>query len=446
MDPVIVTMREESHVDNTAHTTERIEGWTPQSWLLKPVVAQAVEYEDPKALLEICHTISSLPPLVSPVKIEIARARFQAAALGKAFILQAGDCAESFHDVRPTIIQQKIKLLEEQCNLLSHGLHLPVVKVGRIAGQYAKPRSSPFETLPDGSKIHAFRGHNVNGMSLDERVPDPQRLLLGYFHSKATMDLMKTYQGPLTPGSGKVPSSINHPSMTYIPTPSSSFDEAGTGAIFTSHEALHLPFETAVTHNNYNTSASFIWVGERTRQLDGGHLEYIRGLRNPLGIKVGPGMTGKELVELLNVINPNPSNTANIGHVTIITRLGVDNVDRVLPSLIQAVAEAGHRPVWMCDPCHGNTQTVSGIKTRCVDRMLAEVVRTYDTHRRGGSFMGGLHLEQTGEEVTECLNHSFIGDDHGLDVNYRSLCDPRLSNAQALVLVRKFVEFVQVVS
>jgi 3-deoxy-7-phosphoheptulonate synthase len=461
MDPLILP-------PTTGNATKRskpskpINSWTPQSWLSKPVIAQAVVYEDPKALLEICKTIASLPPLVSPVKIEIARNQFHAAALGKAFIMQGGDCAESFLDVQLTLIKQKIELLEQQSEILCEGLNLPIIKVGRIAGQYAKPRSSPFEILPNGTKVHAFRGHNVNGPGICDRTPDPQRLLRGYLYSRATLDLMKRCQASMAPTFldctqselATIPSSTNHPPYhpikayghnTSYPSMSLNFNEDGSGAIFTSHEALHLPLETAVTHNNYNTSATFVWVGERTRQLNGAHLEYIRGLRNPLGIKVGCGMTGPELVQILDLICPDPNNSDCIGHVTITTRLGADNVDRVLPPLIKAVMESGHQPVWMCDPCHGNTVVVSGIKTRCADRVLKEVVRTYDTHRRNGSFLGGLHLEQTGEAVTECLDQSIIGPNHahGLEGNYRSLCDPRLSNAQALNLVRKFVEFVQ---
>ncbi|KAF1960659.1 3-deoxy-D-arabino-heptulosonate 7-phosphate synthase [Byssothecium circinans] len=389
--------------------------WTPHSWRKMATVAQNVEYGDPTALHEVCNTISSLPPLVSPAKIEIARSHFSAAAQGRAFIVQGGDCAESFDDVRPHIIQQKVKLLHEQSRMVAQGLNLPVITVGRIAGQYAKPRSNPWETLPDGTMVHAFRGHSVNGACIGERRPDPQRLLLAYFHARATLDLMKGGRLPPTP-----------------PTPNPSAPGIGDtfdspeGAIFTSHEALHLPFESAVTDGRYNTSASFVWIGERSRQLDGAHIEYVRGLRNPIGIKVGPAMDASTLVGLLDILCPDPSNEDNIGRVTIITRMGADCVEKVLPSLIQAVKKTHHCPVWMSDPCHGNTRTTTdGVKTRHVDRIL-----------------GGLHLEQTGEYVTECLDDAELESERSLALNYRSLCDPRLSNRQALKVVGCFVDFV----
>lgn len=453
MDPSILPPNF-SDAPKQSKPSKSIGNWTPQSWLSKPINAQTVVYEDPKALLEICKTIASLPPLVSPIKIEIARSQFRAAALRKAFIIQGGDCAESFLDVQLDLVKRKIQLLQQQSEILSDGLNLPIVKVGRIAGQYSKPRSSPFELLPNGTKVHAFRGHNINGPGIHERLPDPQRLLRGYLYSRATLDLIKRCQASMASTSlastqselATIPPSANLSPYQPYPSMSLNFNEDGNGAIFTSHEALHLPLETSMTHNNYNTSAAFVWVGERTRQLNGAHLEYIRGLRNPIGIKIGSGMTGPELVKILDVICPDPKNNDCIGSVTIITRLGVDNVDRVLPALIKAVKDSGHKPVWMCDPCHGNTQVVSDIKTRCVDRILEELVRTYTVHHRNGSFLGGLHLEQTGEVVTECLDQSIIspGNAHDvLDGNYRSLCDPRLSNDQALNLVSKFVEYVR---
>ncbi|KAF7589913.1 hypothetical protein BBP40_003531 [Aspergillus hancockii] len=417
--------------------------WTPQSWAAKPVIAQAVEYDDPNSLQEVLSTISSLPPLVNPMKIEIARSHFAAAAMGKAFIIQGGDCAENFDDVRLHIIQQKVKLLQEQSHLLTQGLDLPIVTVGRIAGQYAKPRSSPWEILSDGTKIHAFRGHNVNGPSLGERRPDPHRLLLGDFYSRTTLEMIKDIQNtPTTRSPGS-----HQPLYTFPLTPEETDVaplESPAGTIFTSHEALHLPYESAMTRERYNTSASFIWIGERTRQLNGAHVEYIRGLRNPIGVKIGPGMDDSTLVELLNTICPQPHLQENVGRVTIITRFGADHVATVLPPLIRAVRQAGHTPVWMCDPCHGNTQpTKTGTKTRPVGRMLLEATRTYQTHRENKSIMGGLHLEQTGEFVTECIDDMNMDTDNSLNSRYRSLCDPRLSNIQALTLVRQFVDFVR---
>jgi 3-deoxy-7-phosphoheptulonate synthase len=407
------------------------------------VIAQAVEYDDSKSFENVISTISSLPPLVNPMKIEIARSHFAAAARGKAFILQGGDCAESFDDVRLHIIQQKVKLLQEQSHLLTQGLNLPIVTVGRIAGQYAKPRSSPWETLSDGTKTHAFRGHNVNGPSLGDRRPDPHRLLLGDFYSRTTLEMIKDIQN--TPTARSPGSRLTGYSFPLTPEETDVAPlESPAGTIFTSHEALHLPYESAMTRDRYNTSASFVWIGERTRQLNGAHIEYIRGLRNPIGVKIGPGMDSSTLIELLNTICPQPSLEENVGRVTIITRLGADNVTTVLPPLITAVHQAGHMPVWMCDPCHGNTQsTAAGMKTRHTRRMLLEATRTYQTHRENKSMMGGLHLEQTGEFVAECIDDMTLDIDNNMSGQYRSLCDPRLSNAQALTLVRQFVDFVR---
>ncbi|KAE8148714.1 class II DAHP synthetase family protein [Aspergillus avenaceus] len=414
--------------------------WTPQSWRKRPAIAQDIEYQNALAHEEVLDTVASLPPLVSTVKIELARQRFAAAARGEAFILQGGDCAESFQDVRPLIVQQKVQLLHEQSRLISDAMSLPVVTVGRIAGQYAKPRSSPFETLADGSKTYSFRGENINGAHLSERTPDPSRLLQGYFHARATLDLMKSCSSLSTPPSDDA----------VAPVRDQSFDtdflqEIGQGAIFTSHEALHLPYESAVTHGHYNTSATFVWIGERTRQLNGPHIEYIRGIRNPIGIKVGPSMHPEELVDLLNtVLGTQSGKKGQAGRVTLITRVGVDRVEKVLPPLIHAVQKAGHLPVWMCDPCHGNTKsTPSGIKTRCVETMAREVIQTFHVHQAHGSFMGGLHLEQTGEFVTECVDAWDNYSEQDLTTNYRSLCDPRLSYIQALTVVQLFLRHVR---
>jgi 3-deoxy-7-phosphoheptulonate synthase len=416
------------------------DAWTPQSWRKRPAIAQEIEYKDPLALEEVLRTVASLPPLVSPVKIELARKHFAAAARGEAFIIQGGDCAESFQDVRPLIVQQKVQLLHEQSRLISDSTGLPVITVGRIAGQYAKPRSCPFETLADGSQVYSFRGENVNGFHPDDRTPDPNRLLQAYFYSRATLDLMKACPPLLTPPSADA---IASPGKDLLRA--NVLDEPGQGAIFTSHEALHLPYESAVTHGRYNTSATFVWIGERTRQRNGPHIEYIRGIRNPIGIKVGPTMRPQELVDLLDIIlQPQDRHDTQDGRVTIITRMGADKVETVLPPLIHAVQKAGHTPVWMCDPCHGNTKvTPSGIKTRCVETIVQEVIRTFEIHRAHGSFMGGLHLEQTGEFVTECVDAWDTYCERDLTTNYRSLCDPRLSYIQALAVVRSFLDHVR---
>jgi 3-deoxy-7-phosphoheptulonate synthase len=411
------------------------DGWSPDSWRSKPIHAQAVHYEDEDVLIDTCRTLRTLPPLVSITQINVARAQFAKAARGEAFILQGGDCAESFEDVQMDIIGSKVSLLTEQASILQSSLGLRVATVGRIAGQYAKPRSSPFETLEDGTKIHAFRGHNVNGVALAERTPDPMRLLLGYFHSATTLNAVSILQKP---------NSLTMSSASTAQGNSATNSKSGTGftPLFTSHEALHLPYETSMTRGRYNTSASFLWLGERTRQLVGAHVEYMRGLENPIGVKLGPTISPAELVTLLDKLCSNKD--ASIGRVTLITRLGVANVENVLPALIKAVQDSGHRPVWMTDPCHGNTITYNGIKTRSTATMLEEIKLSYTIHSELDSRLGGLHLEQTGESVEECVEGVMVGPGAlRFGVNYRTLCDPRLSREQAIWLVAEFAKHVQ---
>lgn len=389
--------------------------WTPDSWRSKPA-AQAVEYSDSKGLLETCSYLQQLPPLVSHSEIEEARGQFYHVALGRAFVIQGGDCAESFHDVQHDIIRRKVQLLHRQSQIIEEALGKPTIPIGRIAGQYAKPRSNPFEVLAGGEVVHAFKGHIVNSEDLSERKPDPKRLLLGYFYAAATQNTIRHVAGPSSPLSSK------------------------TG-LYTSHEALHLPYESAMTHDSYNLSATTVWLGERTRQLGGAHVEYARGLRNPIGVKIGPTATPADVVALLNILAPD---TTQYGKVTIITRMGHEKARKVLPALIRAVQLSGHVPIWMCDPCHGNTfATPTGVKTRRVEDMLTELRETYVAHRNLGSHLGGIHLEQTGGDVTECLDGVFQRTEDDLGVCYQSLCDPRLSNDQALALVEGFAEFVK---
>ena len=352
---------------------------------------------------------------MSHSEIEQARGQFYHVALGRAFIIQGGDCAESFHDVQYDIIKRKVELLRRQSKIIEDALGKPTIPIGRIAGQYAKPRSNPFEVLPNGELIHAFKGHIVNSEDLSERKPDPKRLLLGYFYASATQNTVRHVSGHASLLSG-----IN---------------------LYTSHEALHLPYESALTQDSYNLSATTVWLGERTRQLDGAHVEYARGLRNPIGVKIGPTATAGEVVALLNVLAPD---TAQYGKITIITRMGHAKVRKVLPAIIRAVQLSGHVPIWMSDPCHGNTfATPGGVKTRRVEDMLTELQETYIAHRSLGSHLGGIHLEQTGDDVTECLDGVFQKSEEDLKVCYQSLCDPRLSNEQALALVEGFAAFVK---
>lgn len=391
--------------------------WSEESWRSKPTLHQ-VQYPDPVALLDVCALLRSLPPLVTLAEIEQARSDLAEVALGRAFIIQGGDCAESFDDVQLGIITKKRALLAEQAAILggSQGFNVPVVQIGRIAGQYAKPRSSQFEVHNNGSLINSFLGHNVNEPHLDRRTPNPTRLLLGYLYAATTLHTLNCTTQSV------------HPKLI--------------GPFYTSHEALHLPLESSLTHGEYNTSAAFLWIGERTRHLDGGHLEYIRGLRNPIGIKISGKGDPVDLVRLLNLLDPEKR---DIGRITLITRLGNDNVETTLPQLVMAVKASGHTPIWMCDPCHGCTETIiGGVKTRRVERLLDELMRSFVVHQQCGTYLGGIHLEQTGEAVTECISGGpYAGEHKQVMQNFRSLCDPRLSATQAVQLVQGFVDFVR---
>lgn len=418
MPPVIAALPEDTSSYVTA-STSGFPTWTAESWRSKPV-AQAVEYENAGALEETCSYLRQLPPLVSSSEIERARAEFYHVALGRGFIIQGGDCAESFHDVRYSLINRKVDLLRRQSRILEKALGKPVIALGRIAGQYAKPRSNPFETLASGEVIHAFRGHNVNSEDPTDRRPDPNRLLLGYFYAAASQNTIRHILAPSVGVTSK---------------------SSSAATLYSSHEALHLPYEASLTRDHYNLSATTIWLGERTRQRDGAHVEYARGLRNPVGVKIGPTATPAEVVALLSVLAPDQMQH---GKITIITRMGHGKVVTVLAPIIRAVQLSGHVPIWMCDPCHGNTiVTQSGIKTRRARDMLLELQETYLAHRSLGSHLGGIHLEQTGEDVTECLDNDHLGDEDDLKSCYKSLCDPRLSRDQALTLVTDFAKFVE---
>ncbi|KAL9593694.1 MAG: hypothetical protein Q9219_007427 [cf. Caloplaca sp. 3 TL-2023] len=421
---------------------ERADGWSPHSWRLKSVHAQKIEYPDNDALEKVCHNLEGLPPLVSAAQIEEARDLFAAAARGERFIVQGGDCAESFEDVKNEIIESKVLLLLQQKNLIESKLLMPVTGVGRIAGQYAKPRSAPMETLADNTIVPAFRGHIVNGTGIHNRNPDPGRLLQGYFYSAVTLNAISNIESPTSsapttqPGT---PSSSSSSRRDLICEPKLCAKE-----IITSHEALLLPYESSLTRGRYCTSGSFLWVGERTRQLDGAHVEFLRGLRNPIGIKLSSKTSPVDLIALLNKLSPDGADSP--GKLTLITRLGASNVKSALPPLIKAVQSTRHQPLWMSDPCHGNTATAGKdkVKTRCATTMLDEAQQTYAVHRSLGSRLGGLHLEQTGEGVAECVEHISLGTgDLSLGVNYRTLCDPRLSREQALLFVERFAEYVQ---
>ncbi|KAI0722516.1 DAHP synthetase [Earliella scabrosa] len=459
--------------------------WTPNSWRQKHA-AQAVEYPDREQLAKVLAKIRTLPPLVSPSEIERLRHQLVQVQNHDAFLLHAGDCAESFDACTHENISNKIGLILSFSLILIWGARMPVVRIGRIAGQYAKPRSSPTEKVGD-RVVMSFRGDNVNGLDPDDRTPDPNRMLSAYFHSTTTLNHVRSL---LTSGFA----SLHHPkdwSLTHVRSPalreeferiteglsdaleftrtiglgkdSVSYEQGGgRGALgevdfYTSHEGLMLDFEEAMTREfaipssivshaadgtrtpprkvHYNTSAHFLWIGDRTRQLDGAHVEYFRGIRNPIGVKVGPSMKADELVRLLEIVNP----ARESGKVTLITRYGAGKVEEHLPGHIRAVQESGHPVIWICDPMHGNTLTsTSGLKTRNFGTIISELTSCLRIHTECHSRLGGVSLEFTGElnddgfSVTECLGGSMRLSEDQLPLRYQSFCDPRLNFEQSL--------------
>lgn len=441
--------------------------WSPSSWRSKPI-KQIVTYEDQSAVSTALTKLSGLPPIVTPTEIVKLKSSLKDAALGKAFLLQGGDCAELFSYCAEDPIDAKIKLLLQMSLVLIWGANKPVIRIGRMAGQYAKPRSSPTEML-DGKEIPSFRGDILNGFEPAHRRVDPERLVSAYFHSATTLNYIR---GQLSSGIAdlhnpldwelghvrdeelqtkytKIVSSISD-SLRFMRTIGA--DTAGqlqTVDLYTSHEGLVLEYEQSLTRRLkhpasykpkqpspdgkgwYNTSAHFIWIGDRTRQIDGGHVEYFRGIENPIGIKVGPSMKSEELVQLLDIVNPDKE----VGKVTLITRYGKDKVESMLGAHIEAVKATDHKVVWQCDPMHGNTHsTTAGIKTRSFNSIFSELSSALKIHKQHDSFLGGMHLELTGDAVTECTGGSEGLGEEDLSLNYTTFCDPRLNEKQALEL------------
>ncbi|KAI9155832.1 hypothetical protein H9P43_008942 [Blastocladiella emersonii ATCC 22665] len=441
------------------------EGWAPDSWTTKPIV-QDVAYEDQAHLQSVLAKLRHLPPLVSPGEIDKLRTQLREVAEGKRFLLQGGDCAEIFDYCSADPIENKLRVLLQMSLVLTWGGRMPVVRIARMAGQYAKPRSKPTEVV-DGVEIPSFRGDNVNGFDPKDRKPDPERLVGAYFHSAATLNYVRSL---LSSGFADLhhPSTwdLNHvkkhevrqdyqaivnrltDALDYMKTVGAD-DPAGANTLstvdmFMSHEGLLLEYESCLTRPvrgaYYNLGSHFLWVGDRTRQLNGAHLEYFRGLRNPIGIKVGPTMEPEELARVLALVNP----FNEPGKVTLITRYGADRVQQYLPAHIAAVKASGQAVVWCCDPMHGNTESApSGHKTRPFDRIIHELAESLRIHKAHGSRLGGVHLELTGDRVTECVGGSMELAAHDLPSNYQTHCDPRLNYEQSLdvaFLVAKYYE------
>ena len=435
--------------------------WTPSSWRNKPAKHIPTDYPDLDELREVEATLKGYPPLVFAGEARRLKKRLGEVAMGKAFLMQGGDCAESFKEFHPDNIRDMFRVMMQMAVVLTYGAGQPVVKVGRIAGQFGKPRSSPVE-VRDGVELPSYRGDNINGMDFDPktRMPDPQRLLKAYGQSASTMNLLRAFATGgyanlrnihkwtlgFVDGSEqtakykalceKIEDALDFMEACGV-TPASTPQMAATD-FYTSHEGLLLGYEEAMTRIDsttgrwYDTSAHLLWIGNRTRQLDHAHVEFMRGVENPIAMKIGEGLEPDELMRLLDVLNPN--NEA--GRMTLIARYGHDKVANGLPSLARAVKRAGRHVVWSCDPMHGNTiKTDSGYKTRPFDNILTEVRQFMQVLHAEGCWPGGVHFEMTGQNVTECLGGSASAvSEADLSSRYHTHCDPRLNADQALEL------------
>jgi 3-deoxy-7-phosphoheptulonate synthase len=433
--------------------------WTPDSWRGKPI-QQVPDYPDQEALGRAEATLANFPPLVFAGEARRLEQELGRVADGQAFLLQGGDCAESFAEFHPNNIRDTFRVLLQMAVVLTFGASCPVVKVGRMAGQFAKPRSAPTE-VQDGVELPSYRGDIVNGIEFDAaaRVPDPERLLRAYNQAAATLNLLRAFaQGgfadlhkvhrwnlefvagsPQGARYEELASRIEEAMdfMAACGVSPEKVPQLRETDLFTSHEALLPNFEQALTRIDsltgqwYDCSAHFLWIGDRTRQIDGAHVEFLRGVNNPIGLKCGPSLEADDLLRLIDVLNPENMP----GRLTLISRMGADKVEAKLPILVRAVERAGRKVVWACDPMHGNTiKSTNGYKTRPFDRILAEVKGFFAAHLAEGSHAGGVHFEMTGQDVTECIGGAqAIGEDR-LGDRYHTHCDPRLNASQALEL------------
>ena len=433
--------------------------WSKESWRAMPI-QQMPEYPDAEALALAEEKLRGFPPLVFAGEARALKAHLADAAAGRAFLLQGGDCAESFAEFSANNIRDMFKVLLQMAVVLTFGAACPVVKVARLAGQFAKPRSAPTET-EDGLELPSYRGDIINGIEFnaETRRPDPQRMVLAYNQAAATLNLLRAFAQGGFADLHKVhqwnqdfvvtsPMGERYEEMAERISEALGFMEACglTGErmaelretnLFTSHEALLLPYEEALTRQDsltgawYGCSAHMLWVGDRTRQPDGAHVEYARGLSNPLGLKCGPTLDTDDLLRLIDILNP--ANEA--GRLTLIARMGHDQVASKLAPLIRAVEREGRSVTWSCDPMHGNTiKSSNGYKTRPFDRILAEVRGFFAVHQDEGTHAGGVHFEMTGQDVTECLGGAQAISEEGLSDRYHTHCDPRLNANQVLEL------------
>lgn len=433
--------------------------WTPASWRQKPV-KQIPQYENDAELYAVEQKLRDYPPLVFAGEARDLKAKLALAAEGKAFLLQAGDCAESFAEFHPRNIRDTFRIILQMAVVMSFASGLPVIKVGRIAGQFAKPRSETTETQ-NGLTLPSYKGDMINGneFSTEARKHAPDRIIQAYNQSAATLNLVRAFaQGgyadlhrvhqwthdflkdhPLASRYNDLACNIDQ-ALRFIEAAGITSDntpEIRTANFYTSHEALMLPYEEALTRQDsttkdwYDVSAHMLWIGDRTRQPDGGHVEFLRGVKNPIAFKCGPSLSVDDMLKLIDILNP--SNEA--GRLTLISRMGHEKVDDHLPPLIRAIQREGRIVTWCCDPMHGNTHTsTTGYKTRAYDNIASEVKKYFSIHQSEGSYAGGVHFELTGQDVTECVGGAYKITDDNLSERYQTVCDPRLNASQSLEL------------
>ncbi len=433
--------------------------WAPDSWT-RSEARQLPDYPDAAALTAATDTLRTYPPLVFAGEARNLTADLAKVADGKAFLLQGGDCAESFAEFHPDNIRDTFRVILQMAVVLTYASKLPIVKLGRMAGQFAKPRSGPTETI-DGVTLPSYRGDNVNHIAFtpEARVPDPNRMVQGYNQSAATLNLLRAFSNGgyanlhqvhrwthdfmgRSPWSKKYAETADRIGealdfMAACGINPETVPQIAQTVFYTSHEALLLPYEQALTRQDsltgdwYDTSAHFLWIGDRTRFEGSAHVEFLRGIGNPIGLKCGPTLEPDELLRQLDLLNP----ARTPGRMTLITRYGFDKIEAALPRLVRAVKREGHPVVWSCDPMHGNVvKAANGYKTRPFDRILAEVRGFFAVHRAEGTHAGGIHAEMTGQNVTECTGGAIDVTEQSLADRYHTHCDPRLNASQSLEL------------
>ncbi len=439
--------------------------WSPKSWREKPI-QQVPEYSDQAALNRVEETLRRNPPLVFAGEARRLKEDLARVANGEAFLLQGGDCAESFAEFSANNIRDTFKVLLQMAVVLTFGAACPVIKVGRMAGQFAKPRSAPMETI-DGVELPSYRGDIINGIDFtgESRIPDPNRMMAAYHQASSTLNLLRAFaQGGFadlhqvhgwnldfvkdSPQgeryqelADRLSETLNF--MAACGLTAELVPQIAETDFYTSHEALLLWYEEALTRQDsisgdwYDCSAHMLWIGDRTRQLDGAHVEYLRGVKNPIAVKCGPTSDPDELIRLVDILNP----ANEPGRLTLIARMGHDKVFDHLPNLVRKIKNEGRSVVWSCDPMHGNTiKASSGYKTRPMDRILTEVRKFFEVHAAEGTHAGGVHFEMTGQDVTECLGGAQAISAEDLSARYHTHCDPRLNASQSLELAFQLSE------